>query len=180
MTEAPLTGLLRAEIGALHDRIVVLSRELEAARAEGNEAEARRLLAVLKEAQDRSRDADGMAALCDAAVLTDRQAEGWTGLGRCQTALYELLYRHGADGIGALEVVEAQPSQVILVGRITWVDTQSDDLVEATFTFDEDSRAIKGLAVRAGAEGVSADTPPVARRPESDSQWAVVIRAPSG
>jgi len=63
--------------------------------------------------------------------------------------------------------------------RMTWVETQTDDLVEATFTFDKDSPALKGFVIRAGVESEGSATPACARRPESDTQWSVVIRAPS-
>jgi hypothetical protein len=120
-----------------------------------------------------------MAALCEAVALTNNQPQRWRDLGSCQGALYELLYRHGVDEIGALEVVESQPNHLTLIGRMTWVETQTDDLVEATFTFDEDSQALKGFVIRAGVESAGSATPACARRPESDTQWSVVIRAPS-
>jgi hypothetical protein len=65
-------------------------------------------------------------------------------------------------------------------------------LVEAIFDFDEGSRALTGVVVRAGELGGREDTtgavrvgdlPPremtrlFARRPENDGQWAIVICA---
>jgi hypothetical protein len=191
VTEAWDPSGIHAEIASLHDRAVAFGRQLDAARTEGNEAEVRRLRPLIEEACQRRADLAGIAALREAALLTDRQREGWRALGRCRDALHHLLYLHGGDGVGALEVVEATPTRVTLVGTIIWVDTQSADLMEATFTFDRDSRAINRLVVRAGDEGVSAEAPRfgewsarylaerIAHRPESDDQWAVVIREPS-
>jgi hypothetical protein len=186
---------MRAEIATLDGEVAALERQLEAARAEGDDEEMRRLKPQIYEAQDRWADTRGMVEVCEAFSLTEGQPQGWTDLNRCAEALDTLLYHYEGDGVGALQVVEASPTRVILVGRMWWVVPQERDvgeLVEATFEFDEDSRALNRVMVRAGELGSSDETPlPVylsdlsprevarliARRPENDEQWAIVVRA---
>jgi hypothetical protein len=149
---------------------------------------------LLDEAREQWWDAEGMPALGKAAAgLHYREGEGWQGLDRCRDALEHLLYHHGGDGLG-VDVVEASASRVTLAGRGLWVGpTSGGNLVEATFTFDQDSREVIRIVVRAGEEasddpyrtGARRDESPrhlakrIANRPVSDEQWAVVIRAPS-
>jgi hypothetical protein len=160
--------------------LVGLSAELETARVEGREADVRRLQPLIQDSDQRRRDTEAMAVICEAVTLADAQPEPWRDLNELNTALYELLFRYGADGVGVLEAVESEPGSVTLVGRVDWVATQADDLPEATFTFDENSRAITGIGVRAGVEGGGDVTlPSLAQRPENDADWSVVIRAPS-
>ena len=178
MTES-FDSLVRAEIILLHDRVTELEREFEDARTYGEPSDVHRLAPLLDEARERWGDASTMPALAEAATaLYYREGEGWHGLDRCQGALDHLLYRHGGDGMGFLEVVEASPTRITLVGETWWavpIDArEGGNLVEATFTFDPNPRAVSGIVVRAG-ETVG-DGP--RNRPETDEQWAIVIRAP--
>lgn len=181
---------MRAEYASLDKRVVGLERQLEEARTNGTPAEVHRLTSLYAEARERLAHARGMPSLREAAVaLHYEQGEGWLGLDSCEDALDRLLFSDGSDGVHALEVFEASPSRVTLVGRIWWVlDRDCGDLIEATFSFDHDSHALTGIVVRAG-EDISRDpyerlsarqqAKHIANRPENDEQWAVVIRAPT-
>lgn len=192
MTESLDPGSMRAEIDSLRDRVAALKRQLEQARADGDEAEVRRLRALIEEAGEPLWDAWWMPGLREAAVaLRYKQGEGWLGLDGCRDALDHLLWAYGSDGTGALEVVEASPTRVTLVGSVWWLSERSGLLVEATFTYDQGSRAVTGIVVRAGDDHSDNPYPPgpsdewsprywakyVAGRPERDEQWDVVIRA---
>jgi hypothetical protein len=170
-------SIMRAEIAFLHDRVTELERQFEEARTYGEPAELHRLRPLLDEARQRWADAAGMPELGVAAsALQYQEGEGWHGLNRCQDALDHLLYQHGGDGMRSLEVVEAGPNHVTLVGETHWVVPIDGNLVEATFTFDPDPRAIRRVRIRAGG-GPAAKH--IADRPETDDQWAVIIRAPT-
>ena len=170
-------SIMRAEIASLRDQVAELAHRFEEARTYGDPAEVHRLRPLLDEASERRRDAEEMPALGKAATaLHYSEGEGWHGLDRCQDALEQLLYHHGGDGMSFLEVVEATPTQMTLVGDTYWVipPPTPGKLVEATFFLDQ-SGAISRIVVRAG-EAVSDGA---YNRPESDAQWAVVIRAPT-
>jgi hypothetical protein len=195
VTESLDPDAMRAEYAALDERVVALKRQFDAARANGDSAVMRRLQPLIEEASEHLSDARWMPDLREAATgVHYREGEGWQGLDRCSEALDHLLYLKGSDGVGRLEVVEASPTRVTLVGRMYWViPCDCGDLIEATFTFDQESQALTGIVVRAG-EDISDDlhergdwddlsarqqAKRIANRPESDEQWDVVIRSPS-
>src|SRR5262245_1307399 len=192
MTEF-LDTALRAEIASLRDQVIALGRQLEAARTRGTPEEVYRLRPLFAEASERYRDAWWIPGVLEAATaLHYRQGEGWLGLDTCGDALDRLLRHHGGDGVGELEVVEASSARVTLVGGAFWLsDIPAGCLVEASFTFDRDPRAITRMVVRGREvgdvryEGAWDDWSArdraecIANRPERDEQWAVVIRAPS-
>jgi hypothetical protein len=100
-------------------------------------------------------------------------------------------------GVNVLEVVESSPTRVILTGWMgldELMEGAIGQLVEVTFDFDEDSRSLNRVVVRAGElwrrDDPTWDVPfqdlsararasRIARRPEDDSDWASVICVPS-
>ena len=166
-------AIMRRGIASLQDRVAELQGQFEEARMYGDPAEVHRLRTHLDEARSRLGDAKGIAALGESAsALSYEEGEGWHGLDRCQDALDDLLYSHGGDGMYFLEVVEESPTRITLVGDTYWLPSTKANLVEATFDFDQESRAINRVVVRAGVVVGNRRY----SRPEIDEQWAVVIR----